>query len=96
MSVNPESVPWPDLTLLKGADYLGMILMAVCLGCLDYVLEERARWEWFSGDTITMCAWIAALAGAGFVIRSLTYACPIVDLRAFAAATSPLAAGFRL
>jgi MFS transporter, DHA2 family, multidrug resistance protein len=37
----------PDLTLLKGADYLGMILMAVCLGCLDYVLEEGARWEWF-------------------------------------------------
>jgi DHA2 family multidrug resistance protein len=74
----------PDLTLLKGADYLGMILMAVCLGCLDYVLEEGARWEWFSDDTITMCAWTAALAGAGFVVRSLTYARPIVDLRAFA------------
>jgi DHA2 family multidrug resistance protein len=74
----------PDLTLLKGADYLGMILMTVCLGCLDYVLEEGARWEWFSDDTIRMCAWIAALAGLGFVIRSLTYAHPIVDLRAFA------------
>jgi MFS transporter, DHA2 family, multidrug resistance protein len=74
----------PDLTLLKGADYLGMILMAVCLGCLDYVLEEGARWEWFSDNTITVCAWIAALAGAGFVVRSLTYARPIVDLRAFA------------
>jgi DHA2 family multidrug resistance protein len=61
-----------------------MILMAVCLGCLDYVLEEAARWEWFSDDTIRMCAWIAALAGAGFVIRSLTYVRPIVDLRAFA------------
>jgi MFS transporter, DHA2 family, multidrug resistance protein len=74
----------PDLTLLKGADYLGMILMAVCLGCLDYVLEEGARWEWFSDDTIRMCAWIAVLAGVGFAIRSLTYARPIVDLRAFA------------
>jgi DHA2 family multidrug resistance protein len=74
----------PDLTLLKGADYLGMILMAICLGCLDYVLEEGARWEWFSDGTIRMCAWIAALTGAGFVIRSLTYARPIVDLRAFA------------
>jgi DHA2 family multidrug resistance protein len=29
----------PDLTLLRDADYLGMILMALCLGCLDYVLE---------------------------------------------------------
>jgi MFS transporter, DHA2 family, multidrug resistance protein len=31
----------PDLTLLKGADYLGMILMAVCLGCLDHVNGGR-------------------------------------------------------
>jgi MFS family permease len=62
----------PDLTLLQGADYLGMILMAVCLGCLEYVLEDGARWEWFSDDTVRMCAWIAALTGAGFVIRSLT------------------------
>jgi hypothetical protein len=34
----------PDLTLLKGADYLGMVLMALCLGTLQYVLEEGARW----------------------------------------------------
>jgi MFS transporter, DHA2 family, multidrug resistance protein len=74
----------PDLTLLKGADYLGMILMVVCLGCLDYVFEDGERWEWFSDDTIRMCAWIAALTGIGFVIRSLTYVRPIVDLRAFA------------
>jgi DHA2 family multidrug resistance protein len=84
----------PDLTLLKGADYLGMILMAVCLGCLDYVLEEGARWEWFSDDTIRICAWIAALTGAGFVIRSLTYARPIVDLRAFASRNFTLGCWF--
>jgi DHA2 family multidrug resistance protein len=84
----------PDLTLLKGADYLGMILMAVCLGCLEYVLEEGARWEWLSDDTIRMCAWIAALAGAGFVTRSLTYARPIVDLRAFASRNFTLGCWF--
>jgi len=31
-----------------------------------------------------MCAWIAALTGVGFIVRSLTFARPIVDLRAFA------------
>jgi MFS transporter, DHA2 family, multidrug resistance protein len=71
-----------------------MILMAVCLGCLDYVLEEGARWEWFSDDTIRVCAWTAALAGAGFVIRSLTYARPIVDLRAFASRNFTLGCWF--
>jgi len=74
----------PDLTLLRDADYLGMILMALCLGCLDYVLEEGARWEWFADNTVKICTAISGLAGIGFIIRSLTYAHPVVDLRALA------------
>jgi hypothetical protein len=74
----------PDLTLLKGADYLGMVLMALSLGCLQYVLEEGARWDWLGDDTIRICAWIAGLAGIGFIIRSMTFARPVVDLRALA------------
>jgi DHA2 family multidrug resistance protein len=74
----------PDLTLLRDADYLGMILMALCLGCLDYVLEEGARWEWFADDTIKVCVGISGLAGIGFIIRSLTYAHPVVELRELA------------
>jgi hypothetical protein len=37
--------------LLKGADYLGIILMALSLGCLDYVLEEDLLapvYAWFT------------------------------------------------
>src|SRR5215470_5242265 len=45
----------PDLSLLKGADYLGMILMALALGTLEYFLEEGARWNWFDDSTITAC-----------------------------------------
>src|ERR1700726_157511 len=55
---------------------LGMILIAACLGCLDYVLEEGTRWDWFGDETTTTCAWISGFAGAGFIIRSLTYARP--------------------
>jgi DHA2 family multidrug resistance protein len=72
----------PNLGLLKGADYLGIVLMALFLGCLEYVLEEGPRWDWFGDETIRICAWISALAGVGFVIRSLAYAQPVVDLRA--------------
>jgi MFS transporter, DHA2 family, multidrug resistance protein len=71
-----------DPSLLRGADYLGMVLMAVSLGSLQYVLEEGARWDWFGDETIRACAWIAALTGVGFVVRSLTFARPVVDLRA--------------
>jgi MFS transporter, DHA2 family, multidrug resistance protein len=72
----------PDLSLLKGADYPGMILMALALGTLEYFLEEGARWNWFDDSTITACAWIAGISGILFVARSLTYAQPVVDLRA--------------
>jgi MFS transporter, DHA2 family, multidrug resistance protein len=72
----------PDLSLLKEADYPGIALMAVALGTLEYVLEEGSRWNWFDDATIRNCAWIAAIAGVLFVIRSLTFARPVVDLRA--------------
>ncbi len=74
----------PELGLLKGADYFGIVLMAVFLGCLEYVLEEGPRWDWFGDDTIRYCAWISGIAGIGFVIRSLAVARPVVDLRALA------------
>jgi DHA2 family multidrug resistance protein len=41
-----------------------------------------------------MCAWIATLTGIGFVICSLTYARPIVDLRAFASRNFALGCWF--
>jgi MFS transporter, DHA2 family, multidrug resistance protein len=72
----------PDLTLLKGADYLGIVLLALALGNLEYVLEEGARWNWFEDRTITTCAWIAGISGLLFAARSLTYSQPVVDLRA--------------
>jgi len=72
----------PNLSLLRGADYPGMALMAVFLGCLEYTLEEGPRWGWFDDETITTTAWIAGIAGLAFIWRSLTHPQPIVDLRA--------------
>ncbi|MCW8306241.1 DHA2 family efflux MFS transporter permease subunit [Acidiphilium sp. PA] len=73
----------PDLSLLRGADYPGIALMAVALGTLEYVLEEGARWNWFSDRTIRICAIAAAVSFVLFLWRSLTFANPVVDLRAF-------------
>ena len=72
----------PDLRLLRGADYLGIVLMAVALATLEYFLEEGARWNWFDDRTIRNCAIVSAAAGALFVVRSLTHPQPVVDLRA--------------
>ena len=72
----------PDLRLLKEADYPGIVLMAISLGTLEYVLEEGTRWNWFDDRTIESCAYIAGISGVLFVVRSLTFAHPVVDLRA--------------
>lgn len=72
----------PELSLLRRADYVGMVLLAIFLGCLEYTLEEGPRWNWFSDSTILTTAWISGLTGIGFIVRSLTYDHPVVDLRA--------------
>lgn len=72
----------PDLSLLKGADYPGIVLMAVGLGTLEYVLEEGTRWNWFGDQKIVLGAWTAGIALVLFVLRSLTFRNPVVDLRA--------------
>jgi DHA2 family multidrug resistance protein len=72
----------PDLSLLRGADYPGMVLLALSLGCLEYALEEGPRYGWMGDDVIRATAWLSAIAGIAFVWRSLTYAHPVVDLRA--------------
>src|SRR5262249_50674337 len=35
----------PDFSLLRGFDVIGLVLMAVSLGCLEYGLEEGPRWD---------------------------------------------------
>jgi DHA2 family multidrug resistance protein len=72
----------PNLSLLRGADYPGMILLGVSLGCLEYTLEEGARWNWFEDRVILTTAWISGLTGAAFIWRSLGFKNPFIDLRA--------------
>ncbi|MBV8259959.1 MAG: MFS transporter, partial [Paraburkholderia sp.] len=72
----------PDLSLLKRGDYLGIVLMCGFLGCLEYVLEEGPRKNWFGDDVIVACTWISAICGFLFLVHALTAKEPIVDLRA--------------
>lgn len=72
----------PDTSEIWNGDYLGIVLLAISLGTLEYVLEDGARWNWFNDATIRRCSLISAVSSVLFVTRSLTYAHPVVDLRA--------------
>lgn len=76
------NVDRPDWSILRGADYPGIVLLALCLGCLEYTLEEGPRWDWFGDRTITATAWISGITGALFLWRTLTFSRPVVDLYA--------------
>jgi DHA2 family multidrug resistance protein len=74
----------PDWSLLPGFDYLGLGLMALFLGSLEFVLEDGPRDDWFDDRTISFFAVVAVVAGILFLWRVLRYRQPIVDVRAFA------------
>jgi DHA2 family multidrug resistance protein len=72
----------PNFSLLKGADYPAIFLMAASLGSLQYVLEEGVRWNWFDDRDIALFSMVAGVAGVLFIIRTLMSANPVFDLRA--------------
>lgn len=73
----------PNLALLKDADYPGIALLALTLGCLEYSLEEGARWGWFDDSTIILTSGLTLVSALLFTIRTLTISNPIMDLYAF-------------
>ena len=73
----------PDLALLRRFDLIGMLLMAVFLGCLEYALHEGPRWDWLDDPTICAAVAVSVVGGTLFFWRALTYRQPIVDLRTF-------------
>jgi DHA2 family multidrug resistance protein len=72
----------PDVSLLKRGDYLGIVLMCGFLGCLEYVLEEGPRKNWFGDHIIVACTWVSAICGFLFIVHALTAKDPIIDIRA--------------
>jgi MFS transporter, DHA2 family, multidrug resistance protein len=62
-------------------DVLGIVLLAVSIGTLQFMLERGERNDWFESGLVTSLAVISALSMAGFIWRELTFEQPIVNLR---------------
>ncbi len=70
--------------LLRQGDWLGMFTMAVGLGCLETVLEEGNKDDWFGSPFIVRLAVIAVLSLAAFIYVELKRAAPLLNLRLLA------------
>jgi MFS transporter, DHA2 family, multidrug resistance protein len=70
-----------QLHLLAEGDWLGVITMALGLGCLETVLEEGNKNDWFGSPLIVRLAVVAVLSLAAFVYLELKRPAPLLNLR---------------
>ncbi len=64
-------------------DYPGISLLALGIAALQILLDKGQEDDWFESHAMTALAIIAVIALAGFVIRELKTAHPVVHLRVF-------------
>ncbi|WP_242457982.1 DHA2 family efflux MFS transporter permease subunit [Halomonas sp. YLGW01] len=83
----------PNHALARHLDLIGLVLIAVFLGSLEFVLEEGPGDDWFESDRIILFSLACLVAGVWFFTRTLRSDHPIVDLRAFANRNFAIGAG---
>jgi len=80
----PESLRRERKALLArglNIDWIGLLLIALALGCLEVVLAKGQRDDWFSSNFIIAFAILSASAFALFFPWELSHKDPIVDVR---------------
>ena len=64
-------------------DYLGIVLLTVCVGSLQWMLERGERYDWWESRFVTTLAITALVSGVLLVWRELTIDEPIINFRVF-------------
>jgi len=70
-----------QLRLLAEGDWLGVLTMALGLGCLETVLEEGNKNDWFGSPFIVRLSAVAVVSLAVFVHLELKRPAPLLNLR---------------
>jgi MFS transporter, DHA2 family, multidrug resistance protein len=64
-------------------DGVGLMLLTIGIGCLQYVLERGQADDWFDSTAICLCTFLAVVSIPGFIWWELRQESPIVNLRLF-------------
>jgi DHA2 family multidrug resistance protein len=76
-----RSPKYGEKTASGDVDWLGIALLAITVGSLQYVLEKGQDDDWFNSSLITFLAITSFLGLYFFIWRELTVKKPIVELR---------------
>lgn len=76
-----RSPKYGEKSAAKDVDWLGIALLALAVGSLQYVLERGQDDDWFQSSVITAFAVVAVFGLFFFIWREFTFRNPIVQLR---------------
>jgi DHA2 family multidrug resistance protein len=62
-------------------DVLGFVLLATCVGSLQFMLEKGERYDWFDSRLVTTLALMSALSFVLLIWREMTTDDPIINFR---------------
>jgi DHA2 family multidrug resistance protein len=65
----------------KRIDVLGIVLLTLCVGSLQWMLERGERYDWFDSRFVTALAVTAVVSGVLLIWRELTVDEPVIDFR---------------
>lgn len=68
-------------TSTKAIDWLGIFLLTITVGSLQFILERGHEEDWFASPVISVFTALAVFGLFFFIWRELTYKNPIVELR---------------
>jgi DHA2 family multidrug resistance protein len=76
-----RSPKYGEKSAARDIDWLGIGLLAITVGSLQYVLEKGQEDDWFNSSTILWLSITSFLGLYFFIWRELTYKNPVVELR---------------
>lgn len=62
-------------------DYIGIVLLTLCVGSLQWMLERGERYDWWESRFVTALGVTALLSGIALVWHELTVDEPVIDFR---------------
>lgn len=75
-----RSPKYGDKLKANQVDWIGILLLTVFIGALQFVLEHGQQDDWFADSLITTLSIVSAFGFILFIWRELTYEYPIVNL----------------
>jgi DHA2 family multidrug resistance protein len=75
--------PWMKGQKRISNDYIGVALIVIGIGLLQYVLDKGQEDDWFGSQRITACSIISAFSLLALVVYEWRHRHPIVDLQLF-------------